>query len=155
MSVANFGLQFSPFSTTDVPSLLVADIVVPIVGDGAAPTSTVIVRTAANAALNLVVGPGSYYVKCSSRMRPAAAGHIDYAQIQLNNLTTGSMQAASGFISGTYTNVANLDYRFEIDTVVFCDVATTFQLVYFATGQSAACAVDSQLTRMYATRISS
>ena len=80
MSVANFGPNYRVQSVTN---LLVADIVIPLDGAGAAEVVTPLIQTAAGVEIPLVLGEGVWALTARCQINPANAANT-YGLIQSN-----------------------------------------------------------------------
>ncbi len=135
MSVANFGPVFRNTTVINAGGVLS----VAGVGPGAPVTSTELIREAGpGAEIPIVLGAGTYVLKCTASINPNNAGSdIIYGQCVVTNLVTGATLSAGPLIAGCkYADGQNADFVFDWDSIIVLPGVTSCVMRYRTTGSS-------------------
>lgn len=155
MSFANFG---PTFRSQVVDNLLVADIAIPVVLDGAAQTVTTLIRTAVGVEIPLVLGEGTWAVQARAAQNVAnGAATYQYIQCSLDNTAGGPVIAACAAVSGSaILNGNNQEIYHSCSGFVTVLPNATLSLVLrcHLTGNSAIVAFTSGYAQIQATKLS-
>jgi len=155
MSYANYGPNFRFQS---VANLLVADIQIPIVADGAAQTVTPLIQTAGGVEIPLVLGEGTWMVTARAAQNVDNGAHTyQYIQCRLQNPAGGADIADCAAISGSDILNGNAQEVYHQCTgflTVLPNATVSLTLRCYVTGNSAIVRFTSPYAVIQAIKIS-